>query len=67
MNDRRLRDDPLVDRSAFDSLPWLSRALPDPVGLFATLQRVIDATRAVFQVDGRVWRLSTRTARYAGW
>jgi GAF domain-containing protein len=52
VNDRRLRDDPLVDRSAFDSLPWLSRALPDPVGLFATLQRVIDATRAVFQVDG---------------
>jgi GAF domain-containing protein len=28
------------------------RALPDPGGLFATLQRVIDATRAVFQVDG---------------
>jgi hypothetical protein len=52
VNDRRLRDDPLVDQSAFGSLPWLSRALPDPVGLFATLQRVIDATRAVFQVDG---------------
>jgi GAF domain-containing protein len=52
VNDRRLRDDPLVDRSTFDSLPWLSRALPDPVGLFATLQRVIDATQAVFQVDG---------------
>src|SRR4029450_659023 len=28
------------------------RALPDPGGLFATLQRVIDATREVFQVDG---------------
>jgi len=28
------------------------RTLPDPGGLFATLQRVIDATRAVFQVDG---------------
>jgi hypothetical protein len=33
---------------------WVSCAgpCPDPGGLFATLQRVIDATRAVFQVDG---------------
>jgi GAF domain/ANTAR domain len=45
-------DDPLVGRDAFDSLPGLSRALPHPGDLFATLQRVIDATRAVFQVDG---------------
>jgi signal transduction protein with GAF and PtsI domain len=45
-------DDPLVDRDAFDRLPGLPRALPDPGGLFATLQRVIDATRVVFQVDG---------------
>ena len=28
------------------------RLCPIPGGLFATLQRVIDATRAVFQVDG---------------
>ena len=47
------RDDPLVDRDAFAHSPGESpRALPDPGGLFATLQRVIDATRAVFQVDG---------------
>jgi hypothetical protein len=45
-------DDPLVDRDAFDRLPGLPRALPDPGDLFATLQRVIDATRVVFQVDG---------------
>ena len=46
-------DDPLGDRDAFaPSLGELRRALPDPGGLFATLQRVIDATRAVFQVDG---------------
>jgi GAF domain-containing protein len=45
-------DDRLVDRDGFDRLPGLRRALPDPGGLFATLQRVIDATRAVFQVDG---------------
>jgi hypothetical protein len=30
-------DDPLVDRDAFDSLPGLPRALPDPGDLFATL------------------------------
>ena len=41
-----------MDRDAFSLLPGLPRALPDPGGLFATLQRVIDATRAVFQVDG---------------
>ena len=46
-------DDRLVDRDAFAHSPGeSSRALPDPGGLFATLQRVIDATRAVFQVDG---------------
>jgi hypothetical protein len=46
-------DDRLVDRNAFAHSPGeSSRALPDPGGLFATLQRVIDATRAVFQVDG---------------
>ena len=45
-------DDSLVDRDAFDSLPELPRALPDPGARFATLQRVIDATREVFQVDG---------------
>jgi GAF domain-containing protein len=46
-------DDRLVDRDAFAHSPGESpRALPDPGGLFATLQRVIDATRAVFQVDG---------------
>jgi GAF domain-containing protein len=44
--------DPLVDRDAFDSLPGLPRAVPHPGDLFATLQRVIDATLAVFQVDG---------------
>jgi GAF domain-containing protein len=46
-------DDRLVDRDAFaGSLGELPRALPDPGDLFATLQRVIDATRVVFQVDG---------------
>ena len=46
-------DDRLVDRDAFAHSPGESpQALPDPGGLFATLQRVIDATRAVFQVDG---------------
>ena len=45
--------DPPVDRDAFAQSPGESpQALPDPGGLFATLQRVIDATRAVFQVDG---------------
>ncbi|HEX9359901.1 MAG TPA: GAF domain-containing protein, partial [Streptosporangiaceae bacterium] len=45
--------DPLVDRDAFaPSLGDLGPGLPNPGGLFATLQRVIDATRAVFQVDG---------------
>ena len=39
-------DDPLVD------LGESPRALPDPGDVFATLQRVIDATLAVFQVDG---------------
>jgi signal transduction protein with GAF and PtsI domain len=43
---------PPVDRDAFDSLPGLPRAVPRPGDLFATLQRVIDATLAVFQVDG---------------
>jgi signal transduction protein with GAF and PtsI domain len=46
-------DDWLVDRDAFAHSPGESpRALPHPGDLFATLQRVIDATRAVFQVDG---------------
>ena len=46
-------DDRLDDRDAFTHSPGESpRALLDPGGLFATLQRVIDATRAVFQVDG---------------
>jgi GAF domain-containing protein len=46
-------DDRLVDRDAFaHSRGESPRALPDPGGLFATLQRVIDATLAVFQVDG---------------
>jgi hypothetical protein len=44
--------DPPVDRDAFDSPPGLPRAVPHPGDLFATLQRVIDATLAVFQVDG---------------
>jgi GAF domain-containing protein len=46
-------DDRLVDRDGpARSLGGSPRALPDPGGLFATLQRVIEATRAVFQVDG---------------
>jgi GAF domain-containing protein len=45
--------DPLVDRDAFArNLGELRRGLPGPGGLFATLQRVIEATLAVFQVDG---------------
>jgi GAF domain-containing protein len=45
--------DPLVDRDAFArSLGELRPGLPDPGDVFATLQRVIDATLAVFQVDG---------------
>jgi hypothetical protein len=46
-------NDPLADRGAFaHRLDELRRARPDPGGLFATMQRVIDATLAVFQVDG---------------
>jgi len=46
-------DDRPVDRDGFaHSLGESPRALPDPGGLFATLQRVIDATQVVFQVDG---------------
>jgi hypothetical protein len=46
-------NDPPVDRDALAPSPReLPRALPHPGDLFATLQRVIDATRAVFQVDG---------------
>jgi GAF domain-containing protein len=46
-------DDRLVDRDGpARSLSESPRALPNPGGLFATLQRVIDATLAVFQVDG---------------
>ena len=46
-------DDRPADRDAFAHSPGGSpRALPDPGGLFATLQRVIDATLDVFQVDG---------------
>jgi GAF domain-containing protein len=46
-------DDRPADRNSFaHSLGAVPRALPDPGGLFATLQRVIDATREVFQVDG---------------
>jgi GAF domain-containing protein len=44
---------PPVDRDALGHSPGeLPRALLHPGDLFATLQRVIDATRAVFQVDG---------------
>jgi len=47
------RDDPLVDRDAFaHRLGELRPGLADPGDVFATLQRVIDATRAVFQVAG---------------
>jgi hypothetical protein len=46
-------NDPPVDRDALAHSPGeLPRALPHPGDLFATLQRVIDATREVFQVDG---------------
>jgi GAF domain-containing protein len=46
-------NDRLVDRDALaHSLGELRPGLPDPGDLFATLQRVIDATREVFQVDG---------------
>jgi hypothetical protein len=46
-------DDRLVDRDALAGrLGELPRALPDPGDVFATLQRVIDATLVVFQVDG---------------
>jgi GAF domain-containing protein len=46
-------DDRPADRDGSAHSPGaVPRALPDPGGLFATLQRVIDATRAVFQVDG---------------
>jgi ANTAR domain/GAF domain len=47
------RQDPLVDRDGFaHSLGGLRPGLPDPGDVLATLQRVVDATRAVFQVDG---------------
>jgi GAF domain-containing protein len=46
-------NDPLVDRDAFArSLGELRPGLPGPGDVFATLQRVIDATLTVFQVDG---------------
>jgi ANTAR domain/GAF domain len=46
-------DDPLVDRDVFaHGLGELRPGLPGPGDVFVTLQRVIDATRAVFQVDG---------------
>jgi hypothetical protein len=46
-------NDPPVDRDALAHSPGeFPLALPHPGDLFATLQRVIDATRAVFQVDG---------------
>ncbi len=46
-------DDPLVDRDAFaDGVGERRPRLPGPGDVFATLQRVIDATLAVFQVDG---------------
>ncbi len=45
--------DPLVDRDAFaGNLGELRRGLPGPGDVFATVQRVVDATLAVFQVDG---------------
>src|SRR5215218_7397092 len=45
-------NEPPVDRDALAHSPGeLPRVLPHPGDLFATLQRVIDATRAVFQVD----------------
>jgi hypothetical protein len=46
-------DDPLVDRDAFArSLGDLGSGSPGPGDVFATVQRVVDATGAVFQVDG---------------
>jgi GAF domain-containing protein len=46
-------DDRPADRNGFaHSLGAVPRALPDPGDVFATLQRVIDATREMFQVDG---------------
>jgi GAF domain-containing protein len=46
-------DDPLADRDAFARNPGeLRPGLPGPGEVFAALQRVIDATRVVFQVDG---------------
>jgi len=45
--------DALVDRDAFaHGVGELRPGLPGPGDVFATLQRVIDATGAVFQVDG---------------
>ena len=45
--------DPLVDGDAFArSLGEPRPRLPGPGDVFATLQRVVDATGAVFQVDG---------------
>jgi GAF domain-containing protein len=45
--------DPLADRDAFaHSLGGLRPGLPGPGDAFATLQRVVDATLPVFQVDG---------------
>jgi hypothetical protein len=47
------RHDRLVDRDAFArSLGELRPGLPGPGDVFATLQRVIEATQLVFQVDG---------------
>src|SRR5215216_401262 len=46
-------NEPPVDRDALAHSPGeLRRARPAPGDVFATLQRVIDATLAVFQVDG---------------
>jgi len=46
-------DDPLVDRDGFArSLGEPRPGLPGLGDVFATLQRVVDATRVVFQVDG---------------
>jgi GAF domain-containing protein len=46
-------DDPLAARDAFaQDLGELRPGLPAPGDVFATLQRVIEATRVVFQVDG---------------
>jgi hypothetical protein len=46
-------DDRPVDRDGLaHSLGESPRTLPDPGGLFVTLQRVIEATHVVFQVDG---------------